>query len=120
MFLTKFDLFFEFKLITPTEETFETLLTFFSSLNSLAVFAINLGLAFTVSILTYGRLLSKFKSLNALLFKSKTKLRLVRPDGGAGPLFLVSSNYEKLLHWNRSLRFAISIGIFADKIKNEI
>ena len=70
LFLTKFDLFFEFKLITPTEETFETLLTFFSSLNSLAVFAINLGFAFTVSILTYGRLLSKLKSLNALLFKN--------------------------------------------------
>ena len=36
----------------------------------MAVFAINLGFAFTVSILTYGRLLSKFKSLNALLFKN--------------------------------------------------
>src|SRR6056300_727954 len=57
---------------------------------------------------------------NEILFKSKTKLKLVRPDGDAGPLFLVSSNYEKLLHWNRSLRFAITIGIFADKIKNEI
>jgi len=57
---------------------------------------------------------------NEILFKSKTKLKLVRPDGDTGPLFLVSSNYEKLLHWNRSLRFAISIGIFADKIKNEI
>jgi membrane-bound lytic murein transglycosylase B len=66
---------------------------------------------------------SKWKKLgisNEILFKSKTKLRLVRPDGSTGPLFLVSSNYEKLLHWNRSLRFAISIGIFADKIKNEI
>jgi membrane-bound lytic murein transglycosylase B len=66
---------------------------------------------------------SKWKKLgvsNQILFKSKTKLRLVRPDGDTGPLFLVSSNYEKLLHWNRSLRFAISIGIFADKIKNEI
>jgi membrane-bound lytic murein transglycosylase B len=66
---------------------------------------------------------SKWQELginNEILFKSKTKLKLVRPDGDTGPLFLVSSNYEKLLHWNRSLRFAISIGIFADKIKNEI
>ena len=50
---------------------------------------------------------------------NQTKMRLVRPDGEKGPFYLVSTNYEKLLNWNRSLRFAISIGTFADKINNE-
>jgi len=47
----------------------------------------------------------------------KNNFRLVRPDGDDGPIYLVSMNYEKLLNWNRSLRFAISIGLFSDILK---
>ena len=47
----------------------------------------------------------------------KNNFRLVRPDGDEGPIYLVSMNYEKLLNWNRSLRFAISIGLFSDILK---
>ena len=43
-----------------------------------------------------------------------TKARLVKPDGKNSDVYMVFNNYEKLLHWNRSLRFAITIGIFAD------
>jgi len=46
------------------------------------------------------------------------KARLVKPDGDIGPIYMVFNNYEKLLHWNRSLRFAITIGIFADYLSN--
>jgi len=46
------------------------------------------------------------------------KARLVKPDGNVSPIYMVFNNYEKLLHWNRSLRFAITIGIFADYLKN--
>ena len=49
----------------------------------------------------------------------KDNFRLVRPDGDDGPIYLVSKNYEKLLNWNRSLRFAISIGIFSDILKTQ-
>ena len=42
--------------------------------------------------------------------------KLVRPDGVDGPIYLISTNYEKLLHWNRSLRFAVSIGVFSDSL----
>jgi membrane-bound lytic murein transglycosylase B len=42
--------------------------------------------------------------------------KLVRPDGLDGPIYLISTNYEKLLHWNRSLRFAVSIGVFSDNL----
>ena len=47
-----------------------------------------------------------------------TKFRLIRPDGKTGPIYITSKNYEKILNWNRSLRFAITIGIFADILKN--
>ena len=41
------------------------------------------------------------------------------PDGKTGsPTFLVFDNYEKILKWNRSLRFGISICTLAEMIKS--
>ena len=34
--------------------------------------------------------------------------------------FLVFRNYELILKWNRSLRFALAVCTLKDKIKNEI
>ena len=62
----------------------------------------------------------KWKELGVLSevkLPSKTLFHLVRPDGETGPTYLVSYNYEKLLHWNRSLRFAIAAGLFSDQLK---
>ena len=36
------------------------------------------------------------------------------------PAFIVFDNYEKILKWNRSLRFAIAVCTLKDKFKNEI
>ncbi len=36
------------------------------------------------------------------------------------PAYLVFSNYEKVLKWNRSLRFAIAVCTLKNKLKNEI
>ncbi len=55
---------------------------------------------------------------NSVKINENLKARLIRPDGKSGDYYLVLNNYEKLLHWNRSLRFAITIGIFADYLKN--
>ena len=50
--------------------------------------------------------------------KSKYKAALVIPDGKIGtPSYLVFNNYEKILQWNRSLRFGISVCTLAEKIK---
>jgi len=43
--------------------------------------------------------------------------RVVRPDGSAGPAYLVYDNYEVLLHWNRSHYFASAVGILSDRIR---
>ena len=50
----------------------------------------------------------------------KTNLRaaLILPDGKPEtPTYLVFENYEKILMWNRSLRFGISVCTLANKIK---
>ena len=50
--------------------------------------------------------------------KSIYKAALVIPDGKVGtPSYLVFKNYEKILKWNRSLRFGISVCTLAEKIK---
>ena len=36
------------------------------------------------------------------------------------PAFVVFENYEKILNWNRSLRFALAVCTLKDKIKNEL
>ncbi len=50
--------------------------------------------------------------------KNNYKAGLIMPDGDPGsPTFLVFSNYEKVLKWNRSLRFGISVCTLAEMIK---
>ncbi len=49
---------------------------------------------------------------------SKYKAALILPDGkNLSPTFLVYDNYEKILKWNRSLRFGISVCTLANMIK---
>ena len=46
------------------------------------------------------------------------KAALILPDGKPGsPTFLIFENYEKILKWNRSLRFGISVCTLANMIK---
>ena len=51
-------------------------------------------------------------------FETNIKAALILPDGKPDtPTFLVFENYEKILKWNRSLRFGISVCTLANKIK---
>jgi len=58
--------------------------------------------------------------------RDKNKAALVIPDLAVSdgkensPAFLVFENYEKILKWNRSLRFGVTVCILANMIKNEI
>jgi len=50
--------------------------------------------------------------------KTNLKAALILPDGKPDtPAFLVFENYEKILKWNRSLRFGISVCTLANMIK---
>jgi len=52
------------------------------------------------------------------LINSNLKAALILPDGNENsPAYLVFRNYEKILKWNRSLRFGISVCTLSNKIK---
>jgi membrane-bound lytic murein transglycosylase B len=68
--------------------------------------------------------ISKWKKLGVLFDENinldqNYKAALILPDGKVdSPTFLVFHNYEKILNWNRSLRFAISVCTLAEMIKS--
>ncbi|EIJ71500.1 lytic murein transglycosylase [Pasteurella bettyae] len=51
---------------------------------------------------------------------TSTDLWLVRPDKEVGRAFLVSNNFRTILNWNRSNYYALSVGMFADRIKQNV
>jgi len=67
-------------------------------------------------------LLSKWKKKGVVKFdgseiKGNFKAALILPDGKFDtPTYLVFNNYEKILKWNRSLRFGISVCTLASMI----
>jgi membrane-bound lytic murein transglycosylase B len=44
------------------------------------------------------------------------KASLIQPDGPGTPAYLVYDNFRVLLKWNRSVPFALSVGLLADHI----
>ena len=67
--------------------------------------------------------ISKWKKKGVVSFdgseiNSNLKAALILPDGKEdSPAYLVFQNYEKILKWNRSLRFGISVCTLSNKIK---
>lgn len=59
----------------------------------------------------------KNKNGSEIIITDKKEGWLIRPDGEDGPIYVVFDNFLRLLEWNRSLRFAITVGTFSDKIK---
>ncbi len=64
----------------------------------------------------------KFNSINENL-----RVAIVTPDkdivenaNPLSPAYIVFDNYEIILKWNRSLRFALAVCTLKDKIKNEL
>jgi membrane-bound lytic murein transglycosylase B len=45
---------------------------------------------------------------------------IIQPDGAAGQAFLVYGNYRVILRWNRSHRFALSVGMLSDLIGQSV
>ena len=45
------------------------------------------------------------------------KARLVLPSGPQGPAFLVYSNFDSILAWNRSNYYALAIGHLSDTLR---
>ena len=43
--------------------------------------------------------------------------RLIMPAGDEGPSYLVYSNFDSILRWNRSNYYALAIGILSDTLR---
>jgi len=58
------------------------------------------------------------ESFDGTDLNNNLRAALILPDGEPGsPAYLVFENYEKILKWNRSLRFGISVCTLANMIK---
>ena len=67
------------------------------------------------------------KNYNDLKIDKNLEVAIITPDidiiPGAStytPAYLIFSNYEKVLNWNRSLRFALAVCTLKNNFKNEI
>ena len=72
----------------------------------------------------YKKFIKEFDNLDV---NDDTKVAIITPDSDIvkdndrlKPAFLVFSNYERVLTWNRSLRFAIAVCTLKDKFENEL
>ena len=52
----------------------------------------------------------------APLPKADMEASLIILDDGEGPSYLVYDNFRAILHWNRSVKFAVAVGTLADAI----
>lgn len=57
------------------------------------------------------------KKLN---WKSDLKGALIIPDGRKGAAYLVFGNFRRIMIWNRSENYALTVGILADYINSEV
>lgn len=49
-----------------------------------------------------------------------TPLRMIRPDGDGGRIFLVTKNFEAILIWNRSSKFALAVFALSERIGSRL
>ena len=67
------------------------------------------------------------KNIDELNIENNPKVAIIIPDKDIipnaetlSPAYIVFENYEKILNWNRSLRFALAVCTLKESLKNEI
>ena len=45
------------------------------------------------------------------------KVSIITPEGKNGNAYLITDNFYKIMHWNRSENYALAVGILADYVK---
>ena len=51
--------------------------------------------------------------------ESQTEAKLIMPTGHKGPKFLVYENFNKIMKWNNSTLYALSVGLLSDMLKDK-
>ena len=72
----------------------------------------------------FSKYIENYQSLN---LKKNLTSAIIIPDKDIipnsethSPAYLIFENYEKILNWNRSLRFALAVCTLKESFKNEI
>ena len=73
----------------------------------------------------FKKFIKNYKNLNSI--DENLKVAIITPDKDIvpeadtlAPAYIVFDNYEIILRWNRSLRFALAVCTLKDKLKNEM
>ena len=78
--------------------------------------------------LNYNHTINESKNYSELKIDNENqKIAIITPDKDIipnaqtlSPAYIVFENYEIILKWNRSLRFALAVCTLKDKFRNEI
>ena len=65
---------------------------------------------------SYWRALGVTKADGRLFAEDETLGAIVLPQGANGPAFLVYDNFDVIMDWNRSIKYAIAVGHLADRL----
>lgn len=65
---------------------------------------------------SYWRALGVTKADGRLFSEDETLGAIVLPQGANGPAFLVYDNFDVIMDWNRSIKYAIAVGHLADRL----
>ena len=58
------------------------------------------------------------KANNTSLPESTIMGSIILPSGKDGPAFLVYKNFEKIMQWNRSIFYSLTVGYLSDRLIN--
>lgn len=70
----------------------------------------------TQPLMTWVRLGVHFRQATIPNNLQNLPVRLIVPDGGEGRAYLVTSNFDTIMSWNRSTYFALTVGLLSDLI----
>ncbi|MFW5432195.1 MAG: lytic murein transglycosylase [Methylophilaceae bacterium] len=56
------------------------------------------------------------KQANGSLLPKLNNTAILMPQGWEGPAFLVATNFDKVMQWNRSINYALSVSHLADQL----
>lgn len=62
----------------------------------------------------------KTLALNKLIPNTSSKASVLLPQGWRGPAFMVFDNFHTILDWNRSTNYALSVGLLARQLDQNI
>ncbi len=60
----------------------------------------------------------KTRSGKKIKVKDNEKAAIILPEGNKGRAYMVFSNFDKIMNWNRSENYALAVGMLADYIGN--